>query len=170
MGASSTSELIRPARLDDAAACAAVYAPHVTNGTATFETVPPDAPEMARRMEKNAVRGWPWFVVERDGRIVGYAYACQFRDRAAYEHTGETSIYLSESATGQGLGGRLMDALLEACRAAGFRQMIAVIGDSGNLPSIRVHRAAGFRHVGTLENVGLKFGQWLDVVMMQKEL
>jgi phosphinothricin acetyltransferase len=168
MGASSTSERIRPATVADAAACAAVYRPHVAQGTASFETVPPDAAEMALRLARCLDQGWPWLVLESGGRMIGYAYATQFRDRAAYAQTAETSIYLAVGAEGQGRGRRLLEALIEAARAAGCRQLVAVIGDSGNAASIGLHRALGFRHVGTLEHVGLKFGRLLDIVYMQR--
>lgn len=165
---SSTSERVRPATAADAAACAAIYAPHVRDGTASFETEPPDAAAMAERMARCHRHGWPWLVLEEGGRVLGYAYLTQFRDRAAYAHSAETSIYVADAAHRRGVGRQLMQALLAAGEAAGFRQFIAVIGDSGNVASIALHRALGFRHVGTLTGVGLKHGRWLDVVYMQK--
>ncbi len=162
--------VIRAATLADAAACAAIYAPQVQHGTASFETEPPDAAEMAQRMQRVLARGWPWLVAEQDGVVVGYAYASQFRDRAAYAHSCESSVYVAADAQRSGAGRTLMLALFDAARAAGFGQMIAVIGDSGNSASIGLHRALGFRHAGTLERVGLKFGRWLDVVYMQRSL
>lgn len=162
--------IVRAATLDDAAACAAIYAPQVLHGTASFETEPPDAGEMARRMDRILSPGWPWLVAEADGRVAGYAYASQFRDRAAYVHSCESSVYVASAAQRSGAGRTLMLALFDAARAAGFGEMIAVIGDSGNSASIGLHASLGFRHAGTLERVGRKFGRWLDVVYMQKSL
>ncbi|WP_374385504.1 N-acetyltransferase family protein [Sandaracinobacter sp.] len=169
MGASSTSERIRAATRADAPAVAAIYGPEVAHGTASFETEPPSAGEMADRIGRCIDRGWPWLVLEGEGgQILGYAYLNQFRDRAAYAHTAETSVYVASGARGLGVGRQLMEALIPAGRAAGFRQFVAVIGDSGNHASIALHSAAGFRHVGTLTGVGEKFGQLLDVVYMQR--
>ena len=162
--------MIRPARPDDAAAIAAIYAPEVLTGTATFEIEPPDAAEIGARMAKVKDAGWPWLVDDADGVIRGYAYASQFRDRAAYARTCESSIYVASTAHRQGVGRALVAALVVAARAAGFREMIAVIGDSANAGSIGLHRACGFREVGRLENVGWKFGRALDVVYMQRSL
>lgn len=169
MGAPSTIERIRPATLDDAAGCAAIYDPQVAHGTASFETEPPGPDEMARRIARCLEKAWPWLVAEGEGgAILGYAYLNQFRDRAAYRHSAETSVYVAADRQGAGLGRRLMQALLAAGDAAGFRLYVAVIGDSGNAASIGLHRALGFRLVGTLTNVGHKHGRWLDVVYMQK--
>lgn len=172
MGAQSTPEAaaqphIRPATRADAAAIAAIYAPYVLYGTASFEIEPPDTDAMVTRIERCLSAGWPWLVLELDGVIAGYAYATQFRDRAAYAHTAETSIYLRQGLAGRGLGRLLLEALVDASAAAGFRQLIAVIGDSSNAASIGLHAAMGFRHVGTLRDVGLKKGRLLDVVYMQ---
>jgi phosphinothricin acetyltransferase len=169
MGAPSTTEWIRPAMLADATGCAAIYDPQVAQGTASFETEPPGPAEMARRIGRCLEKGWPWLVAEGEGgAIIGYAYLNQFRDRAAYRHSAETSVYVAADWQGVGLGRRLMRALLDAGHAAGFRQFVAVIGDSGNTASIALHRALGFRLVGTLTNVGHKHGRWLDVIYMQK--
>ena len=162
--------MIRPARPDDAAAIAAIYAPEVLTGTATFEIEPPDAAEIGARMAKVQDAGWPWLVDDADGVIRGYAYASQFRDRSAYARTCESSIYVASTAHRQGVGRALVEALVVAAHAAGFREMIAVIGDSANAGSIGLHRACGFREVGRLENVGWKFGRALDVVYMQRSL
>ncbi|WP_194743536.1 GNAT family N-acetyltransferase [Thermaurantiacus tibetensis] len=167
---SSTSSL-RPATIADGAACAALYAPHVLRGTGTFEIDPPEAREMAARIAHVLARGWPWLLLEQpDGKLLGYAYVSQFRDRAAYARTGETSIYVAEGETGRGHGRALLEALLPAAAAAGFRTLLAVIGDSGNAASIALHRGLGFRQAGLLEGVGEKFGRRLDVVLMQREL
>lgn len=163
--------MIRPALPGDAAAIAHIYAGQVLEGTASFEIDPPDAAEMITRMARVTTAGWPWLVDEREGRIAGYAYAAQFRDRPAYRHTCENSVYVDPAFHRRGVGRVLLDALAEAARAAGFREMVAVIGDgSGNHASVGLHRAAGFEPAGLLKNVGLKFGRRLDVAYMQKSL
>lgn len=163
--------MIRPARPGDAAAIAHIYGREVLEGTASFEIEAPDAAEMAARLARVTGAGWPWLVDARDGRIAGYAYAAQFRDRPAYVHTCENSVYVDRDFLRQGVGLALLAALSDAARAAGFREMIAVIGDgSGNAASLALHRAAGFEPAGLLRNVGLKFGRRLDVAYMQKSL
>jgi phosphinothricin acetyltransferase len=163
--------IIRAATAADAAAIAGVYAPHVLTGTASFETEAPTPAEMAARMARVRDRGWPWLVAAADGEILGYAYAAQFRDRAAYARTCENSVYVNAAAHRRGVGRALLLALCDAARAAGFREVIAVIGDgSGNTASLRLHAACGFREAGKLTNVGCKFGRWLDVAYMQKSL
>ena len=161
---------LREAHPGDAPAIAAIYAQHVLHGTATFELTPPDAGEMAARMQAIAAAGQPWIVALRGGGIVGYAYAGPYRARPAYRFTTEDSIYLAPGAVGQGIGRQLLDALIDACTRRGDRQMIAVIGDAGNLASVGVHAAAGFTHIGTLAGAGRKFDRWIDVVMMQRAL
>jgi L-amino acid N-acyltransferase YncA len=163
--------IIRPASAGDAAAIAAIYAPEVLTGTASFETEAPTSAAMAMRIEKVINAGWPWLVAEADGAVLGYAYAAQFRDRAAYAQTCENSVYVAAAAQRRGVGMALLAALADAARDAGFREMIAVIGDgSGNIASRRLHAVCGFRDVGLLTNVGRKFGRWLDVAYMQKTL
>lgn len=169
-GATALPAAIRAAAEPDMPRIAAIYAHHVLTGLATFETEPPDVAEMLRRYRELAPRGFPYLVAEAGDRILGYAYAGPFRTRAAYRHTVEDSIYLDPGAARQGVGARLLDALVEASTRAGFRQMIAVIGDSANLGSIRVHERCGFRMVGTLEATGFKFGRWVDTVLMQRAL
>ena len=162
---------VRPATPADAAAIAAIYAPEVLNGTASFETVPPTIAEMGVRMARVIDAGWPWLVAEADGAIIGYAYAAQFRDRAAYAATCEHSVYVAAGAHRRGAGTALLGAVFASARTAGFREMIAVIGDgTGNLASRRLHAACGFRDAGLLTNVGNKFGRWLDVAYMQRSL
>lgn len=162
---------IRPAGPDDAAAIQAIYAHHVLTGTGTFETDPPDLSEIRRRMDKVASLGWPWLVAcEASGRVAGYAYAGPFRERAAYARTVEDSIYVAEGQAGRGIGRLLLSALIKACRSAGARQMLAVIGDSDNAGSIGLHRALGFGDAGVLREVGHKFGRDLDVVILQLSL
>jgi L-amino acid N-acyltransferase YncA len=162
--------LLRPARADDFAAIQSIYAGHVLTGLATFEEVPPDAAEMARRHAEVVGGGLPYLVAEAEGRILGYAYATLYRTRSAYRFAVEDSIYLSPEATGRGLGRRLLDRLIAESTEAGARQMLAVIGDSGNAASIAVHARAGFAPVGTFRAVGFKFGRWVDTVLMQRAL
>jgi len=165
-----TGPVIRPARDADLGAMQAIYAHHVLTGLATFEEIPPDAAEMAARRADVLARGLPWIVAENAGRVLGYAYAAPYRLRSAYRFAVEDSIYLDPAATGRGIGGRLLAALIEASTAVGARQMLAVIGDSGNAASIAVHAKAGFAHVGSFRSVGFKFGRWVDTVMMQRPL
>jgi phosphinothricin acetyltransferase len=162
--------LIRPSTADDVAAVARIYADAVEHGSATFETDAPDAAEMGRRRADVLARGWPWLVAERDGAVLGYAYANAFRPRPAYRYCLEDSIYLDPSAQGRGIGRLLLAELLAQCEARGGRQMLAVIGDSANAASIGVHRACGFAHCGVLRSAGWKFGRWIDVVLMQRAL
>ncbi|QXQ07978.1 GNAT family N-acetyltransferase [Sphingosinicellaceae bacterium] len=164
----SDAVTVRDAVADDIAAITAIYAHHVLTGTATFEIDPPDAAEMARRWRQHADHGWPYLVAERGDVVVGYAYAAQFRDRAAYSHTAETSIYLDHRGIRRGVGRILLGALLERGTDCGFDQFVAVIGDSANAASIGLHAACGFGHAGVLTAVGRKFGRALDVVYMQR--
>jgi len=161
---------IRVASLHDAEAITAIYAHHVRHGTATFEIDPPDAGEMRSRMQGVAAGGHPWLVAERQRQVVGYAYASPYRLRPAYRFTVEDSIYIAPEATRQRIGARLLEALVESAVACGYRQMIAVIGDTANAASIGVHRAAGFVELGVLRDVGRKFDRWIDVVLMQRAL
>jgi phosphinothricin acetyltransferase len=162
--------VIRPAAAIDIAAIAAVYADAVRFGTATFELDPPDEIEMASRWRALADGGFPYLVAEIEGIVRGYAYAAPYRTRVAYRHTLEDSIYIAPEFHGRGVGRALIDRLLAEATALGFRQMIAVIGDSAQAASIALHRAAGFRMVGTFEAVGYKFNRWLDTVLMQRAL
>jgi phosphinothricin acetyltransferase len=161
---------IRAATPADAEAIATIYAHHVLHGTATFEEVAPDAGEIARRWAEITGRGLPYVVAEADGRLLGYAYAGPLRPRSAYRYTLEDSVYLDPAATGLGLGRRLLERLIADATAIGARQLVAVIGDSGNAASIALHARAGFARVGTLRSVGFKFGRWLDTVEMQRPL
>ena len=164
-----TNCTIRAATADDAAAIAAIYAHFVRTSTATFELDPPHEHEIASRMEAVHRLGFPYLVAEQDNRIVGYAYATQFRPRAAYRFTVEDSIYIDASHTGRGIGRQLLTSLIEAAREAGARQVIAGMGGE-NPASIALHAAHGFKHVGVLRAVGFKFEQWLDVTLMQRPL
>jgi phosphinothricin acetyltransferase len=161
---------IRAATPADAEAIATIYAHHVLHGTATFEEVAPDAGEIARRQAEITGRGVPYVVAKADGRLLGYAYAGPLRPRSAYRYTLEDSVYLDPAATGLGLGRRLLERLIADATAIGARQLVAVIGDSGNAASIALHARAGFARVGTLRSVGFKFGRWLDTVEMQRPL
>jgi L-amino acid N-acyltransferase YncA len=161
---------IRPAAEADLPFVTEIYAHAVRYGTATFELIPPDLAEMTRRFRALIDGGFPYFVAALDGRVVGYAYAGAYRPRPAYRFTVENSVYLEPAIHRRGIGLQLMWRLIEACEARGYRQMIAVIGDSANAGSIGVHTRCGFQMIGTHPNVGLKFGRWLDTVMMQLSL
>jgi L-amino acid N-acyltransferase YncA len=161
---------IRPAAVADLPAITAIYAHEVRVGTATFELVPPDLAEMTRRFQALTDGGFPYVVVVLDGEVAGYAYAGSYRPRPAYRFTVENSVYLRPASHRRGIGRQLLERLIADCEARGFRQMIAVIGDSANAASVGVHAACGFQMIGTHPNVGLKFGRWLDTVMMQREL
>jgi len=162
--------LIRPAEPRDIAAIADIYDAAVRHGTASFEIEPPGQAEMGRRYEALRAGGYPFLVAEMDSCTIGYAYAGPYRARPAYHWTVEDSIYIAPQSQRRGAGRALLERLLADAEACGFRQMLAVIGDSANAASIELHRAAGFRLVGTFENVGYKFGQWLDAVLMQRSL
>lgn len=160
---------MRPARGDDAQAVCDIYAFHVAHSTATFDTVAPDVAAWAEKIAGVAARGWPFLVAERAGGVAGYAYATQFRDRAAYARTCEDSIYVADAARGGGVGSALLAALVDAARAGGFEQMIAVVG-GGEPASVALHAKCGFVHAGRMRNVGFKFGRRLDTVYMQCDL
>ena len=160
----------RPALETDLPTITTIYEHAVRHGTATFELVPPDLAEMTRRYNALMEGGYPYFVAVLDGRVAGYAYAAAYRPRPAYRFTVENSIYLDPSIHRRGIGLQLLQTLILECEARGFRQMIAVIGDSANAGSIGVHSRTGFKMIGTHPNVGLKFGRWLDTVMMQRDL
>jgi L-amino acid N-acyltransferase YncA len=162
--------IIRPANAPDIPAITAIYAHAVKYGTATFEIEPPSEREMADRFRALADGGFPYFVAARDGKVLGYAYAGPYRTRIAYRHSLENSIYVAPDCHRHGIGRALMDELLSEADIRGFRQMIAVIGDSQQVASIALHRAAGFSVAGTLRAVGFKFGRWLDTVLMQRPL
>jgi len=161
---------IRPSHDADVAAITAIYSHHVLHGTGTFETDPPGAADMAARRADVLSKNLPYLVAERDGELLGFAYCNWFKPRPAYRFSAEDSIYLADGARGQGLGARLLAALSQAAEAVGVRKLIAVIGDSANAGSIGVHRAQGFSHVGVLKDCGWKFGEWRDVVLMEKVL
>jgi L-amino acid N-acyltransferase YncA len=161
---------VRPATEGDIEAIQRIYAHHVLNGNGSFEERPPGAAEMAARREAVAGRGLPYLVAETHVGVRGFGYAAPFRRRSAYRFTLEDSLYVDPDAVGLGIGRLLLSDLVARCTAQGYQQMVAVIGDSANRRSIRLHRALGFRHAGTLTSVGRKFDRWLDVVFMQRAL
>jgi len=162
---------IRPVGPADLPQIQAIYAHHVSTGYASFEEEPPDLAEMTKRCEALLARGLPYFVAaEPDGKILGYAYAGPFRPRRAYRFSVENSIYTRPDSAGKGIGRALLTELIKAATAWGARQMIAVIGDSGNAASIGLHKALGFEPIGVIRSVGFKHGRWLDSVLMQLPL
>jgi len=162
---------IRPAQESDLDRITEIYADAVTHGTASYELEPPSRAEMGVRFDSLTAGGFPYLVAEKDGALLGYAYAGAFRPRPAYRFIVEDSVYVAPQAKGQGVGLSLMRALIEACRTAGFRQIVAVIGDGhADSASVRLHEKLGFRHSGRLEGSGYKHGRWLDTVFMQLSL
>ena len=161
---------IRPVRAADIPAITRIYAHAVETGTASFELTAPDEAEMTRRMQALLEGKFPYIVAELDGVVVGYAYASLYRTRPAYRFTVENSVYVAPEIHRRGIGKALLIKLIEACTARGFRQMIAVIGDSNQAASIGVHKACGFEPAGNLRNIGFKFGRWLDTPLMQLAL
>ncbi len=162
--------IIRGAGPADVPAITRIYTDAVLHGTATFEIEPPDEAEMARRQQALLMRSYPYLVAERRGAVVGYGYAGPYRDRRAYDWCVEDSIYITPEFHRQGIGRLLLTRLVSAAEEAGFRQMVAVIGDSAQAASIAVHASAGFSHIGALRAVGFKHGRWLDTVLMQRRL
>jgi phosphinothricin acetyltransferase len=161
---------LRPSEDGDVPAIARIYGHHVITGLGSFEEVAPDAAEIARRRAEVVGRGLPYLVAEAEGLVLGYAYAAPYRARVGYRFSLEDSIYLAPEAMGRGIGRALLCAVLERSAAAGYRQMVAVIGDSANEASIALHRRLGFRSVGVLEAIGFKHGRWVDTVIMQRPL
>ncbi|KPF92777.1 GCN5 family acetyltransferase [Rhodopseudomonas sp. AAP120] len=162
--------IIRPTTAADLPAITAIYDEAVRTSTATFELIPPDLAEMTRRFETLTGGGFPYLVAVLGSAVCGYAYAGPYRPRPAYRFTVENSVYLASAAQRRGVGTALLNELIAQCEARGFRQMIAVIGDSANAGSVGLHRKTGFELIGVHRNVGLKFGRWLDTVMMQRAL
>lgn len=162
--------LLRCAVEDDLPAIQAIYAHWVTYGTGSFELVAPSLDEMFSRRADVLSKGLPYLVAEDNGQVMGYAYANWFRPRPAYRYSVENSVYVHPDARRGGIARLLMVELLARCEMAGARQMVAVIGDSGNAGSVGLHSALGFRHIGTLQSMGWKFDRWLDTVLMQRAL
>ncbi|WP_198374127.1 GNAT family N-acetyltransferase [Neoroseomonas rubea] len=165
-----TTPTIRPVRDEDIPAIATIYGHWVAHGLASFEYEPPGAKEMARRRDAVLAAGYPYLVAERDGAVRGYAYASAYRTRPGYRYAVENSVYVAPGAGGAGLGLALLEALVARCTAQGFRLMVAVIGDSANEPSIRLHARAGFARAGLLPAIGWKHGRWVDSVLMTRPL
>ena len=160
----------REATAADVPAITAIYAHHVAHGTGTFEEEAPSVDEVGGRIARVQAQGCAWLVTENDGVITGFGFYAQYRDRSAYRFTAEDSIYVRDDVRGQGVGKALVAALLDHAARRGFRQMIAVIGDSENVGSIGLHLSLGFRQVGVMRAVGMKFNRWVDVVTMQRPL
>jgi phosphinothricin acetyltransferase len=154
----------------DIAQITAIYAHHVRTGTSSFEIEPPDEAEMKERWSRIRAANLPYVVAERAGRLLGYCYVTLYRPRLAYRYTLENSVYVAADSMRLGVGRALLEYVLGVCREKGYREIVAVIGDSANQPSIGLHRRAGFVHAGTLKNVGFKFDRWLDSVIMQCSL
>jgi phosphinothricin acetyltransferase len=161
--------MIRDVREDDATAVAAIYAHHVLHGTASYDTEPPSVEDMRAKIRHIAEAGRPFIVAQQKGQVIGYAYATQFRDRAAYAWTAENSIYVHPDWQRKGVGKALLEELCRKAEAHGFRQIVAVIGGA-EAASVRLHASCGFREVGRLYAAGWKHGRWLDNVYMQRAL
>ncbi|HEX9491458.1 MAG TPA: GNAT family N-acetyltransferase [Stellaceae bacterium] len=171
MSARDVAFTIREAADDDLAAIAGIYEHHVRTGLGSFEEEPPPLAEIARRRADILGRGLPYLVAAgAAGAILGYAYAAPYRARSAYRFSVEDSIYVAAGEAGRGVGRALLAALVTRCTEAGYRQMVAVIGDSGNAGSVALHERLGFRRVGLLPAIGFKHGRWVDSVLMQREL
>ena len=162
--------IVRDATAADADALAEIYGDAVLHGFGTFEEEPPSAADMDSRRQAVQEKGLPYLVAEIDGRVLGFAYAGPFRPRAAYRYTLEDSVYVSPDAKGKGVGRAVLSAVITACEALGVRQLMAVIGDTGNAGSVGLHRALGFEQTGVGKSVGFKHGRWVDIVHMQKAL
>ena len=161
---------MRPAAPADLPAIQAIYAHAVSTGLASFEEVPPTVEEMRRRFADVLAHGLPYLAAEIDGRVAGYGYCTLYRTRSAYRYSLEDSIYVDKDLHGRGIGRTILAELIARCEALGYRQLIAVIGDSANAASIGLHSRLGFLRVGTLRSCGFKFGRWVDSVLMQRPL
>ena len=162
--------IVRDALPADLPIVQSIYAHHVLNGLASFEEAPPDVAEIERRYRDIVARGLPYVVAESEGRVAGFAYAGPYRTRPAYRYTVEDSVYIAPDAVGRGLGRAALSEVIRRADARGCRQMVAIIGDSGNRASIVLHEKLGFRHAATLRAVGFKFGRWVDTILMQLSL
>jgi L-amino acid N-acyltransferase YncA len=161
---------VRAALPEDIPAVHAIYAHHVLTGLASFEEEPPSAVELRRRYDEVTAKRLPYLVADFGGTVAGYGYCAPYRSRSAYRYALEDSIYVRPDAQGRGVGGALLAELIRRCEALGYRQLVAVIGDSGHAASIGLHESQGFLRVGTLRSVGFKFGRWVDSVLMQRPL
>jgi L-amino acid N-acyltransferase YncA len=161
---------VRAAAEPDMAAVRDIYAHYVLNSLATFEETPPTLEEMVQRWRQRLDAGLPYLVAEGSDGVLGYAYAGAYHARAAYRHTIEDSVYVADGLGGRGVGSALLGELIAACERGPWRQMVAIVGDSGNLSSIALHRRFGFELIGTLRSVGFKFGRWVDTPILQRSL
>jgi phosphinothricin acetyltransferase len=161
--------IVRQIEPRDIGAVAAIYGHHVLTGFGSFEEVPPSVQDLNRRVAAVQALGLPYLVAD-DGEIVGFAYASAFRPRPGYRFTAEDSVYVAHGAMGRGVGRALLQAIIDRCTALGLRQLMAIIGDSANTPSIALHAALGFTHIGAARAVGFKHCRWLDIVWMQRSL
>ncbi len=168
--APSLSVILADASESDMAQIQRIYAQHVLQGLASFEEEPPPLAEMLSRREKVLEHGLPYLVAKEHDRVLGYAYATPYRPRRAYRFTVEDSVYMAEGAQRRGIGRLLLQGVIDRCESAGFRQMIAIIGNSANAGSIGLHAACGFRMVGVFQDVGFKHDGWRDTVLMQRSL
>lgn len=164
--------LLRPARPTDCAQIAMIYAHHVHHGLGTFDEVAPSEQHFVGRLQAVSARGLPWWVATAPDsvQVLGFAYAAPFRERSAYRFTAEDSVYIAPGSERLGLGRALLQRVIEASTAHGLRRLVALIGDRNNHASIALHRACGFREAGVLREVGFKHEQWVDVVLMQRDL
>ena len=169
-GASPPKIVVRDAGEADMPAVQAIYAHYVLGALATFEETPPTLADMIARRRKSVENGLPYLVAERDGETLGFAYAGPYHARPAYRFTVEDSVYVAEDARGRGVGSALLGALIERCERGPWRQMLAVVGDSANAGSIRLHLRFGFEPVGVMRSVGFKFGRWVDTPILQRRL
>ena len=167
---SRSDAVLRPAETGDFGRIHEIYAHHVRHGLASFEEVPPDQAELVDRHAAIVARGLPYLVALKHGRVVGYSYAGPYRTRSAYRYTVEDSVYLAPEAARLGIGRLLLSAVIARCTELGYRQMVAIIGDSANAASIGLHLRLGFRMIGNIEGVGFKLGRWVDSVLMQRPL
>ena len=161
---------MRPATPDDLPAIHEIYGYHVLNGLASFEEQPPPLDELHRRFDDVRQRGLPWLAADFGGVLAGYGYCAPYRARSAYRFSLEDSIYVRHGSEGKGVGSALLRELIQRCEGLGYRQLVAVIGDSGNAASINLHASFGFLRVATLRSIGFKFGRWVDSVVMQRPL
>lgn len=161
---------VRDAKAGDIAALHAIYSHHVLHGLGTFDEVPPALSDFEEKWRASVSHELSWLVAIDDGAVVGFAYASLFRPRRGYRYTVEDSVYIRDDYRKRGVGSALLWPLLARCEALGVRQVVAVIGDSGNTGSIRLHAKHGFRQAGTVAGAGFKFGRWVDIVLMQRAL
>jgi len=164
------SIIVRDSKPEDVPSIHAIYAHHVLHGLASFEEIAPPVDEIARRRAEVLAQGFPYIVAEDEGDVLGYAYVSLYRTRSAYRFTVENSVYIRHDLVARGVGRALLAELIARCEKLSVRQMIAVIGDSGNAASIGLHRALGFEHTGVLRAVGFKHGRWVDSVLMQRAI